>query len=346
MDENEIRIAEENRQYQQPVNNKKKNNGCLIAAIIIGAIIIGGAILTVSAFSAVANLFSAAEIEENIITGDYVETLYIEGTISESNTNAYGMAGGYNHDWTLDEIDALIEDEKNKGILLYINSGGGGTYESDEMYLALKKYKDLTGRPIYAYYAQTAASGAVYISMAADEIYSNRMTMTGSIGVMIQNYDASELMEKIGIKETNVISGKNKDMGNETGLTEEQRAIMQSIVDESYEIFVGIVSEERGISLEKTKELADGRLYTPLQAKELGLIDHICSYDEFMEEMKAKEAFAGCEFVDGYPANNSIFNFIISKADTLNKNSFEKELLEKVESTNLNPVQFKYDGMN
>ncbi|MBR5467640.1 MAG: signal peptide peptidase SppA [Firmicutes bacterium] len=341
--ENNQFTHEENKTLNKP-QDKKRNNGCLIATVIVGAILICITILTVSAIGAITKFFSSAEVEELMPTGNYVETLFIEGTISESNTNAYGMAVGYDHNWTLDEIDKLIEDENNKGILLYFNSGGGGTYESDEMYLALKKYKKETGRPIYAYYAQTAASGAVYISMAADEIYSNRMTMTGSIGVMIQSYDASELMDKIGIKETNVISGRNKDMGNETGLNEEQRAIMQSLVDESYEIFVGIVSEERGIPLDKTKELADGRLYSPLQAKELGLIDHICSYDEFMEEMKAKEEFKNCEFIEGYPSSESVWSFILSKANSLAPKSFEKELLEKVEHTNLNPVQFKYSG--
>jgi len=182
--------------------------------------------------------------------------------------------------------------------------------------------------------------------MAADEIYSNRMTMTGSIGVIIQNYDASELMEKIGIKETNIVSGENKDMGGYNGMTDEQKEIMQSLVDESYDIFVGIVSEERGIPLNKTKELADGRLYTPHQAKELGLIDHICTYDDFMEEMKRKKEFEGCEFIDGYPSNEGIWSFIVSEAGNLKENSFEKELLKKVEQTNLNPVQFKYNGIN
>ena len=129
------------------------------------------------------------------------------------------------------ELERLIDDENNKGILLYINSPGGGTYESDEMYLELKKYKEKTGRPIYAYYAQTAASGALYISMAADEIYANRMTMTGSIGVIMQNYDASGLMEKLGIKSDNIVSGRNKGMGGYDGLTDEQKQILQSMVN-------------------------------------------------------------------------------------------------------------------
>ena len=130
----------------------------------------------------------------------------------------------------LNKIDYLISDSYNKGIILYIDSGGGGTYESDEMYLALKRYKEETGRPIYAYYGPTAASGAVYISMAADEIYANRMSMLGSIGVRMTYYNTKELMDKLGVKEISITSGRNKTMmSSMEELTDEQRAILSEI---------------------------------------------------------------------------------------------------------------------
>lgn len=316
-----------NTNYNTNYSKNKGGKGCLFWGLIALAIFI-----TVNGFIifGIASAFSGASStleEADMVSGDYVETIYIEGTIASENVNSYGVTTGYQHKWTLDELDYLIDDEANKGIILYINSGGGGTYESDEMYLALKKYKEKTGRPIYAYYAQTAASGALYLSMAADEIYANRMTMTGSIGVMINSYDATGLMEKIGIKDITVKSAKNKNMFSPTaGTSQEQIDILQSMIDESYEIFVGIVSEERGIPLDKAKEIADGRVYSAQQAKELGLIDDIMGYDDFMEMLKAKTEFTDCEFIDALYTDDSLMGILFSKLPE-NKSKTEADLL-------------------
>ena len=226
------------------------------------------------------NLFGAIATNGNYtdayVVGDTIDVLYVEGTIQEGSAT-------YQHTWTLNKIDALMNNEYNKGIFLYVNSPGGGVYESDELYLKLKEYKELTGRPVYAYMAQTAASGAVYVSMAADKIYASRMTMTGSIGVITSITDTTGLQELIGVKQDKITSGVNKAMGNP--LTDEQRAIFQSIVDEYYDIFVGIVAENRKLDLDKAYALADGRVYSPKQAKELGLIDEIGTYEEAVEDM-------------------------------------------------------------
>ncbi|HCT64349.1 MAG TPA: signal peptide peptidase SppA [Lachnospiraceae bacterium] len=315
-----------NTNYNTNYSKNKGGKGCLFWGLIALAIFIT---LNGFIFFGIISAFSgSSDIEESdVVSGDYVETIYIEGTIASQNVNSYGVATGYQHQWTLDELDYLINDESNKGIILYINSGGGGTYESDEMYLALKKYKEKTNRPIYAYYAKTAASGALYISMAADEIYANRMTMTGSIGVMINSYDATGLMNKLGIKDITVKSGKNKNMLSPTaGTSEEEIAILQSLIDENYNIFVGIVSEERGIPLDKAKEIADGRVYSAEQAKKLGLIDGIMGYADFMDMLKGKSEFANCKFVDGKYIDNSIMSLFFSKLPQ-NKSKSEADML-------------------
>lgn len=315
--------------------DKSKNRGCLYAFLGFIAILIfcgvAMAACTAGIMGAASSLYTEDESETVFYPeGDYVEMLYIEGTITEGNVNAYGISEGYQHQWTLNEIDLLAADENNKGILLYINSGGGGTYESDELYLALKEYKELTGRPVYAYYAQTAASGAVYISMAADEIYSNRMTMTGSIGVKISNYDITGLMEKLGVKETTIVSGKNKNMFSPTtAATDEQIAIYQGLVDESYQIFVGIVAEERGIPLEKAIQIADGRVYTPQQALELNLIDGIMSFDDFITTMENKPEFADCEIIEAQYTSSSVFDWFFSSVSAMTKNA-ELDLLNQL----------------
>ncbi|MDE6850867.1 MAG: signal peptide peptidase SppA, partial [Lachnospiraceae bacterium] len=169
----------------------------------------------------------------------------------------------------------------NKGILLYVDSPGGTVYESDELYLRLMEYKENTGRPIWAHFASQACSGGYYISMAADKIYANRNCWTGSIGVIISLANYKGLYDKLGIKEIDITSGKNKAMGSGgLDLTDEQYDILQSLVDDAYNQFIEIVSEGRQIDVDTLKPIADGRIYTAKQAVENGLVDEIGSLEE------------------------------------------------------------------
>lgn len=218
---------------------------------------------------------------------DYIAVIEVEGTIASApTTSVWGEAEGYDHPTTMAYIDQLMDDECNKGILLYMNTPGGEVTASDDMYLKLMEYKKLTGRKIYCYFADQSCSGGYYISMAADEIYANRNCWTGSIGVIVSLVNMQGMYEKLGIQEINITSGANKAMGSsgET-LTDEQRAILQSLVDEAYEQFVDIIVAGRGLSEQKVKELADGRIYTAKQALEHDLIDGICTEDEYFDRV-------------------------------------------------------------
>lgn len=221
---------------------------------------------------------------------DYIAVVEVEGTIAgEPTTSMWGEAEGYNHPRTMEYIDQLMEDDLNKGILLYMNTPGGEVTASDDMYLKLMEYKQETGRKIYCYFADQSCSGGYYISMAADEIYANRNCWTGSIGVIISTMNLEGLYEKIGIQEVNITSGRNKAMGSAgEEMTVEQRQILQGLVDEAYEQFVSIVVAGRGLSEAKVKELADGRIYTAKQALDNDLIDGICTKDEYFDKVLAE----------------------------------------------------------
>ena len=182
---------------------------------------------------------------------DYIAVVPVSGTIqpSSSSSSIYGTTEEYNHDLLMQYVNALMESDCNKGIILRMDTPGGTVYESDELYLKLKEYKEETGRPIWAYMQSYCCSGGVYISSVADEQYANRNTTTGSIGVIMSSYNMAGLYEKLGIEEVNIVSSKNKAMGSAAKpLTAEQKAIYQSIVDEAYEQFVGIVAEGRDMS--------------------------------------------------------------------------------------------------
>ena len=180
-----------------------------------------------------------------------------------------------------------MKSSSNEGILLYVNSPGGGVYESDELYLKLKEYKEATGRPIWTYMGSQACSGGYYIAMQSDRVVANRNAWTGSIGVIITLTNLSELYDKLGIETIYYTSGKNKAMGAaDAKVTDEQNEIFQSLVDESYEQFVEIVAEGRGMNVKKVKPIADGRIYTAKQALELNLIDSIDSYENTVKNFK------------------------------------------------------------
>lgn len=216
---------------------------------------------------------------------DYIASISIEGTIQE-------MGDMYDHAWLMSTIDELIYDDYNTALLLEIDSPGGAVYQADELYLQLERYKKETERPVWAYFKSMAASGGYYIACAADKIIANRNCLTGSIGVIFgSSIDLTEIMQKHGIKMTTFSAGKNKNMLNyDEPVTEEQRAIMQSILDECYEQFTGIVAQSRALTLAQVKEIADGRVYTAKQAKELKLVDEIMGYEDALEQMK-KELF-------------------------------------------------------
>lgn len=232
---------------------------------------------------------------------DYIGTVYIEGTIDESS------GGSYNHQYILDAIDVMIDDPSNKGLILSVNTPGGSVYASDELYLKIREYQENTGRPVYSSMQSQATSGGYYISAPCDKIIANRNCWTGSIGVTMGSFiDASELLGNIGVKVESITSGANKSMGSATEpMTDEQRAIYQSLVDESYEQFVGIVAEGRGMAADDVKALADGRLYSAQQALDNGLIDGIGTYEDAVSDMLLTYGLEDCEAVDFRPEVSS-----------------------------------------
>lgn len=243
---------------------------------------------------------------------EYIAIVEVSGTIQEqTQTDLFETAEGYQHNTTLDYIDKLMDDSNNIGILLYVDSPGGTVYESEELYLKLMEYKEETGRPIWDYMAHYAASGGYMISMAADKIYANPNTTTGSIGVIMSGYDMTGLYEKLGIRYVSITSGKNKDSSK---MTDEQIAIYQSQVDECYDSFVEKVAEGRNMSKKDVKKLADGRTYSAKQAKEKGLIDEISLYEDMKAEMSAE---LGTDEFYQLKAQNNILAELFSKVSEL-----------------------------
>ena len=229
--------------------------------------------------------YGGMEAEPELPAEPFYAKIDIKGTIlSDSGAGLSMGVTEFNLDYILDYIDRLMDCEENRGIVLFVDSGGGEVKASDEVYLKLMDYKTATGRPVYAYFDGTACSGAYYIAAAADSIWANRNCLCVNIGVYTQVYNLHDLFEKYGVKEIMIKSSENKGigaMGQEW--TEEQLAIYQSIVDLWYDQFLGVVAEGRGMTKEQVKALDDGREMLAPQALEAGFIDGICRYEEFRD---------------------------------------------------------------
>lgn len=312
-------------------------SGLLVFIILIG-IIGGGIYLTMTKVqktkdsSLVSQLSSLQNKNSNNTSttnttpikskSEYIATIYVEGQIANETMT-------YNQKWILSTIKKLKEDSKNVALIMYINSPGGGVYQSDEVYYALLDYKS-SGKKVFSYMGALAASGGYYIACPANKIYANRNTLTGSIGVIAgQTFDVTELLKKYGIKTETIHAGKNKNMGNfNEPLTDEQRSILQSLADEAYEQFVDLVAENRKLPIDTVKKLADGRVYTAKQAKANKLIDEICTFETMFNEIKDatlnKPDLQNIEY--RYQKDINLYNFL-SKAEANNyKNSMAQTL--------------------
>ena len=263
--------------------------------IIFGIIVVCVVLLTVGCNRTVDSVKRSLSFQpDNEVVTDfdynYIGVLYINGTIDEYGTDTY------NHQYLLNAINAMMTDSDNKGMILSVNTPGGSVYASDELYLAIKKYQDVTGRPVYSSMQSQATSGGYYISASCDKIIANRNCWTGSIGVTMGTLmDITELLDNLGIKTTTITSGANKAMGsNYEPMTDEQREIFQSLVDEAYDQFVGIVAEGRDMREKEVRKIADGRIYTAKQALNNGLIDGIGTFEEALQDMKREYDLQSC----------------------------------------------------
>lgn len=322
--------------------NKKMMAGLLAAVVLF--VFMG--CVTKFSYNAVQNslgdfdsLMSNQEIFSQMLLpeDDYVAIIDISGTIQDVGSSDLFNTVEYDHQGILNFIDELIDDSNNVAIFLDIDSPGGYTYQIVEVYEKLIKYKEATGRPVYAYCNSYCCSGGYYIAATADKIYANQESIVGSIGVIMSTYNCKGLYEKLGIEEVNITSGKNKAMGSAgTEMTDEQRAIYQSLVDESYERFVDVVENERKLNREDVYKLADGRIYTATQAKEAGLIDEVSNYEDFMKFLD--EQTGSVEYYTFGQDQDSFYSLLFGSIKNLIPKSAVQsnlELLDKYENGGL-----------
>lgn len=187
-------------------------------------------------------------------------------------------------------LQLAAEDPDVRGVILRVDTPGGEVTASDILYHEILKFREETAKPVVTLMMGIAASGGYYVASASDRIIAHPSTITGSIGVISIFPNLKELFSKIGVEMNVIKSGKLKDSGSSfRDMTEEEKALFQSIVDELYQKFLDVVLHGRGnvLSLDELKTLADGRIYTAQQAHKLKLVDEIGYFDAALEKVKS-----------------------------------------------------------
>jgi protease-4 len=209
--------------------------------------------------------------------GGNVALIPVEGVIVSSGTSS-PFGGDVTSSTTIvNFIDAAEKNPGIKAILLEVNSPGGSAVASDEVAAALKR----TNKTTVAYIREVGASGGYLIASAADYIFVNKMSITGSIGVLASYIEISGLMQKYNVTYERLVAGKYKDIGSPyKKLTDEERSILEEQLNSAHETFVEEVARNRGLSVIAVKQLATGEPIIGTRAKELGLVDAIGGKDE------------------------------------------------------------------
>ena len=250
--------------------------------------------------------------------------LSIDGIITSFSTKNFVMEQQSTVSQIVGKLNKAAKDKNIKAIILKINSPGGTVTSSNIIYQALIDFKKEKQIPIVSIFLDTATSGAYYIASSSDYIVANPTSITGSIGVIIKSVNLQKTIEKMGIKNQTITSGKNKALNDPLSTpNDEHQKILQEIVQQMYENFVSVVKINRKNKLDLKQEdiLFDGRIFTSQQAKNLGLIDEIGYFKDVVAWLEKKLSIENFKLIT-YTYKTGSFNNIY-------------EIQEKVSNQNL-----------
>jgi protease-4 len=204
--------------------------------------------------------------------GEKIGVVEIEGVIIESKD-------------AMEDIVKFKEDENIKGVIIRINSPGGSVGPTQEIHQEVKKLREK--KKVYVSMGSVCASGGYYIATAGEKIYANPSTITGSIGVIMEQTVIEDLLKKIGIQANTIKSGEYKDAGTPfRKMKEEEKRYLNDILKNIHEQFIKDVAEGRKMPIDTANKFSDGRIFTGTQAKTAGLIDNIGTFYDTVDDLK------------------------------------------------------------
>ncbi|MDN4493684.1 signal peptide peptidase SppA [Ureibacillus aquaedulcis] len=279
--------------------------------------------------------------------GSRIALLSVDGTIQDVGSSTPFSAVEYDHQNFLAQLETILTDKSIQAVVLYVNSPGGGVIESADIHEKLVEIKEERKIPIYVSMGSYAASGGYYISAPADKIFAHKETITGSIGVIMQSYNFSELAGNLGIEFETIKSGEHKDMfGGTRPTTAEEKAMLQEMIDESYEDFVDVIEQGRGMSEADVKKVADGRIMGGTQAINAGFVDEIGGMEDAIAAVRADFGLEDAQVFE-YESNfGDLTSMLGMKISTFFGPSPEQQFLTKLMSSNDGPRMMYLYGEN
>jgi len=230
----------------------------------------------------------------SVLAGDKVAVVDISGVLTSTYPVSRDSSSARS---IIEALEKHAQDDTVRAVVLRINSPGGTVVAAQEVFAAITRLREETNKAVVASMADVGASGGYYIACAADRIYANPGTITGSIGVIMEFPNVKELFAKIGVGATTIKSGEFKDTGSALrDMTSREREVLQELIDDVYGQFVQAVGMGRGMTPDAVREIADGRIFTGRQAHDLGLID------ELGDLTSAIEAAAELGGIEGEPS--------------------------------------------
>lgn len=221
--------------------------------------------------------YSKSALTKRMENQDTVAIIPMEGVIGDKadiDANEY-----------VDILDDVYSNARLKGVIIEMNSPGGSPVHSGILYDAIRQKEKMYPKiPVIVVVQDMAASGGYYIASAANEIYANRASLVGSIGVISSGFDASELIKKIGVERRTFTAGRNKDfMDPFVPMTKEAKDKWQAVLDETHQQFINAVKAGRGDRLKITDDVFSGMVFTGQQAESIGLIDGLASMNDILK---------------------------------------------------------------
>jgi len=282
-------------------------------------------------------IFEAADtpfVEEVVEKGNTtkkIAILEVNGVIQDTtDAGSLFTSPGYNHKSFIKSLEYVKDDSTVKAVILKVNTPGGGVVESAEIHRKIVEIQKEAKKPVYVSMGSMAASGGYYIAAPADKIFASPETLTGSLGVIMQGYNYAGLAEKYGVEFVTIKSGPYKDIMSPTrDMTKEERDILQSMIDNSYEGFVKVISEGRGMSESEVKKIADGRIYDGRQAKDVNLIDEFGYLEDVIDAMKNDHKLKGAQVVS-YTENFGFGSLFSMGAQKIMGEDFEMGVIMKM----------------
>jgi protease-4 len=241
---------------------------------------------------AIASAIFASRGPASAPSGPHTALVELRGEISvDSEASAETLMAG---------LKTAFEDVGAQAVVLRINSGGGSPVQAGIVHDEILRLKKLHNKKVYAVVEEAAASGAYYIAVAADEIYADKASIVGSIGVLMDSFGAAGALEKLGIERRLLTAGENKGIGDPfSPLPEKQRAYIQAMLDQIHQQFITVVKQGRGKRLKETPETFSGLFWNGEQALAMGLVDGLGSLDYV-----AREVVKAPEVIDYTPQEN------------------------------------------